>query len=44
MTAPHPESPADAGIVLPVPPQVPRAVQCFVDHLRQSLAPGFPIG
>ena len=25
MTAPHPESPADAGIVLPVPPQVPRA-------------------
>ncbi|HSV45145.1 MAG TPA: LysR family transcriptional regulator [Ramlibacter sp.] len=23
--------------------QVPRAVQCFVDHLRQSLAAGFPL-
>jgi DNA-binding transcriptional LysR family regulator len=24
--------------------QVPRAVQCFVDHLRRTLAQGFPLG
>ena len=28
--------------IRPWAPQVPRAVQCFVDHLRQSLAAGFP--
>ena len=27
--------------IRPWAPQVPRAVQCFVDHLRQSLAAGF---
>jgi DNA-binding transcriptional LysR family regulator len=27
--------------IRPWAPQVPRAVQCFVDHLRQSLARGF---
>lgn len=27
--------------IRPWAPQVPRAVQCFVDHLRQALAPGF---
>lgn len=27
--------------IRPWAPQVPRAVQCFVDHLRKSLAPGF---
>jgi DNA-binding transcriptional LysR family regulator len=27
--------------IRPWSPQVPRAVQCFVDHLRQTLAPGF---
>jgi DNA-binding transcriptional LysR family regulator len=27
--------------IRPWAPQVPRAVQCFVDHLRQSLAQGF---
>jgi DNA-binding transcriptional LysR family regulator len=27
----------------PWAPQVPRAVQCFVQHLRESLAPGFPL-
>jgi DNA-binding transcriptional LysR family regulator len=27
--------------IRPWAPQVPRAVQCLVDHLRQSLAPGF---
>jgi DNA-binding transcriptional LysR family regulator len=27
--------------IRPWSPQVPRAVQCFVDHLRQALAPGF---
>ncbi|MEO7393106.1 MAG: LysR family transcriptional regulator [Ramlibacter sp.] len=29
--------------IRPWAPQVPRAVQCFVDHLRGALAPGFPI-
>lgn len=29
--------------IRPWAPQVPRAVQCFVDHLRESLAPGFPV-
>jgi len=27
--------------IRPWSPQVPRAVQCLVDHLRQALAPGF---
>ncbi|MEO8654046.1 MAG: LysR family transcriptional regulator [Ramlibacter sp.] len=27
--------------IRPWAPQVPRAVQCFVDHLRRALAPGF---
>jgi DNA-binding transcriptional LysR family regulator len=27
--------------IRPWSPQVPRAVQCFVDHLRTALAPGF---
>ncbi len=27
--------------IRPWAPQVPRAVQCFVDHLRQAMAPGF---
>ena len=27
--------------IRPWSPQVPRAVQCFVDHLRQTFAPGF---
>ncbi len=30
--------------IRPWSPQVPRAVQCFVDHLRQALAQGFPVG
>jgi DNA-binding transcriptional LysR family regulator len=29
--------------IRPWAPQVPRAVQCFVDHLRNSLADGFPV-
>jgi DNA-binding transcriptional LysR family regulator len=29
--------------IRPWAPQVPRAVQCFVDHLRQSFAQGFAI-
>ncbi|MES2938173.1 MAG: LysR family transcriptional regulator [Pseudomonadota bacterium] len=29
--------------IRPWSPQVPRAVQCLVDHLRESLAPGFPL-
>lgn len=29
--------------IRPWAPQVPRAVQCFVDHLRQSLARGFSL-
>jgi DNA-binding transcriptional LysR family regulator len=27
--------------IRPWSPQVPRAVQCFVDHLRKAMAPGF---
>jgi len=30
--------------IRPWSPQVPRAVQCFVDHLRKSLGAGFPLG
>jgi len=30
--------------IRPWAPQVPRAVQCFVDHLRSSLGTGFPLG
>ena len=30
--------------IRPWAPQVPRAVQCFVDHLRQAFAPGFLAG
>jgi DNA-binding transcriptional LysR family regulator len=29
--------------IRPWAPQVPRAVQCFVDHLRSSFAQGFPL-
>ncbi len=29
--------------IRPWAPQVPRAVQCFVDHLREALAPGFAV-
>ncbi|AMO25348.1 LysR family transcriptional regulator [Ramlibacter solisilvae] len=29
--------------IRPWSPQVPRAVQCLVDHLRQALAPGFTV-
>jgi DNA-binding transcriptional LysR family regulator len=29
--------------IRPWAPQVPRAVQCFVDHLRNALAPGFSL-
>jgi DNA-binding transcriptional LysR family regulator len=29
--------------IRPWSPQVPRAVQCFVDHLRKTFAQGFPV-